>query len=260
MTDEPEQEMPPSIAPESRPRLDQPSDAPRLEKSEDAPARKPRFAWLRELAVILALALALSTVIKTYFFQSFFIPSESMEATLQVDDRIIVNKMAESEDDLRRGDIVVFVDPGGWLALNTNQPTGAKKVLIDILTFVGIIPTNAGEHVVKRVIGMPGDRVSCCDADGLLQVNGVSITEPYLAPGMHPSDVAFDIVVPEGGLWLMGDNRSNSRDSRAHLGDPGGGVVPIASVEGKAVLILFPIGRFGPLSSGEEAFAGVPDP
>lgn len=260
VTDEPEQEVPPSIAPESRPRLDQPSDAPRLEKSEDAPARKPRFAWLRELAVILALALALSTVIKTYFFQSFFIPSESMEATLQVDDRIIVNKMAESEDDLRRGDIVVFVDPGGWLPPNTNQPTGVAKVLLDIATFVGIIPMNAGEHMVKRIIGMPGDHVTCCGDDGLIWVNGVPVTETYLAPGMAPSDVSFDVVVPEGGLWVMGDNRSNSRDSRAHLGDPGGGIVPIAAVEGKAVLILFPIGRFGTLSSGEEAFLGVPAP
>lgn len=215
---------------------------------------------MREFAIILVLALALSTVIKTFFFQSFFIPSESMESTLQVDDRIIVNKMADSEGDLKRGDIVVFVDPGGWLAPNTNQPTGAMKVLMDVLTFVGIVPTNAGEHLVKRIIGLPGDRVTCCDDGGRLTVNGVSVDEPYLAPGMHPSDIAFDIMVPEGGLWLMGDNRSNSRDSRAHLGDPGGGIVPIASVEGKAVLILFPIGRFGTLSSGEDAFSGVPNP
>ena len=155
---------------------------------------------------------------------------------------------------------MVFVDPGGWLAPNTNQPTGAMKVLMDVLTFVGIVPTNAGEHLVKRIIGLPGDRVTCCDDGGRLTVNGVSVDEPYLAPGMHPSDIAFDIMVPEGGLWLMGDNRSNSRDSRAHLGDPGGGIVPIASVEGKAVLILFPIGRFGTLSSGEDAFSGVPNP
>lgn len=215
---------------------------------------------MREFAIILVLALALSTVIKTFFFQSFFIPSESMESTLQVDDRIIVNKMADSEGDLKRGDIVVFVDPGGWLAPNTNQPTGAMMVLMDVLTFVGIVPTNAGEHLVKRIIGLPGDRVTCCDDGGRLTVNGVSVDEPYLAPGMHPSDIAFDIMVPEGGLWLMGDNRSNSRDSRAHLGDPGGGIVPIASVEGKAVLILFPIGRFGTLSSGEDAFSGVPNP
>ena len=215
---------------------------------------------MREFAIILVLALALSTVIKTFFFQSFFIPSESMESTLQVDDRIIVNKMADSEGDLKRGDIVVFVDPGGWLAPNTNQPTGAMMVLMDVLTFVGIVPTNAGEHLVKRLIGLPGDRVTCCDDGGRLTVNGVSVDEPYLAPGMHPSDIAFDIMVPEGGLWLMGDNRSNSRDSRAHLGDPGGGIVPIASVEGKAVLILFPIGRFGTLSSGEDAFSGVPNP
>lgn len=253
--------MPPSIPPAERPRLDKPTEAlPRPAAAPEPERRKRRGGWLREMAVILVLALALSTVIKTYLFQSFFIPTESMEQTLQVDDRIIVNKWQESEDDLQRGDIVVFVDPGGWLAPAGPQPTGAAKVVIDILTFVGIVPMNAGEHVVKRIIGMPGDRVTCCDAEGLLQVNGVSITEPYLATGMHPSDVAFDVVVPEGGLWVMGDNRSNSRDSRAHLGDPGGGVVPIASVEGKAVLILFPIGRFGTLSSGEEAFAEVPDP
>lgn len=252
--------MPPSIPPAERPRLDKPTEPIPRPAPVEPPRKKRRGGWMREFAIILVLALALSTVIKTFFFQSFFIPSESMESTLQVDDRIIVNKMADSEGDLKRGDIVVFVDPGGWLAPNTNQPTGAMMVLMDVLTFVGIVPTNAGEHLVKRIIGLPGDRVTCCDDGGRLTVNGVSVDEPYLAPGMHPSDIAFDIMVPEGGLWLMGDNRSNSRDSRAHLGDPGGGIVPIASVEGKAVLILFPIGRFGTLSSGEDAFSGVPNP
>ena len=158
-----------------------------------------------------------------------------------MDDRIIVNKMAESEDDLRRGDIVVFVDPGGWLPPNTNQPTGVAKVLLDIATFVGIIPMNAGEHMVKRIIGMPGDHV-VADGKGSLTVNGVELHENYLKPGRSASEVAFDITVPEGYIWVMGDNRTNSQDSRYF------GAIDASSVTGHAVFTYWPIPHIGVLS------------
>lgn len=209
---------------------------------------------------MLLVALALSVLIKTFLVQSFFIPSESMESTLMVDDRIIVNKLANREDELKRGDLVVFVDPGGWLAPPSDPPTGARKVIQDALTFIGILPQHAGEHMIKRIIGMPGDTVACCGEDGRLTVNGVPVTEPYLDPGVLPSEVPFEVTVPEDSLWVMGDNRQNSRDSRAHIGQPGGGFVPMGSVEGRAAYIVFPFDRMSWLGGGDEAFTEVPAP
>ncbi|MDO5494183.1 MAG: signal peptidase I [bacterium] len=272
MTDQPE-ELPQSFAPRERPTLrassgtpestPQPASEPVAAPTPEAPevpARTRGGGCLRETALVILVALALSVVVKTFFVQSFFIPSESMQTTLMVDDRIVVNKLASSEGQLRHGDIVVFVDPGGWLAAPTNEPTGARKVLVDVLTFVGILPQHAGEHMIKRIIGMPGDTVSCCGEDGRLSVNGTPVTESYLDPGVLPSEVAFDVVVPEGSVWVMGDNRQNSRDSRAHLGMPGGGFVPIAAIEGRAAFIVFPFDRLSHIGGERPDFAGVPEP
>lgn len=235
---------------------------PSFPPKEPPPVRhaKPekRGGWLRETVMVVIVATALSVVIKTFFAQAFYIPSASMESTLDVGDRIMVNKLADSEDSLERGNIVVFVDPGGWLSETPADPGPVMSVVTNVLSFIGILPSNAGEHVIKRVIGMPGDTVSCCGDDGRIQVNGVSITEPYLKAGVEPSEETFEVVVPEGHLWVMGDNRSNSRDSRAHIGEPGGGFVPISSVEGRASIVTWPLDSIGWLGGGDAAFVDVP--
>ncbi len=247
-------EMPESIAPSQRPRLSDP--APPRHDSRAASG----IAWLKETAAVIVIALAISLVVKTFLIQAFYIPSSSMEDTLAINDRILVNKLVPGVADLQRGDVVVFTDPGGWLADQPPEPNVAKRVVIDVLTFVGIIPHDAGEHLIKRVVGLPGDRVSCCSVDGRLTVNGAEVDEPYLKPGVVPSQFEFDVVVPAGALWVMGDNRSNSADSRAHMGDPGGGYVPIDDVVGRAVVIMWPLDRLGTLGGGQDAFVAVPGP
>ncbi len=216
-------------------------------------------AWLKETAVIVVSALVLSMLIKTFLVQSFYIPTGSMETTLAIDDRVLVSKLAPGPFDVHRGDIVVFKDPGGWLEpTNRANPGGLSGAVIDGLTFVGLLPQDSGEHLIKRVIGVPGDTVECCDAQGRVSVNGVPIDEPYLAPGARPSEIEFSVVVPEGSLWVMGDNRQNSRDSRYKQGNPGGGSIPIDNVVGVAFLTLWPLDRATVLRNPGQTFAEVP--
>lgn len=223
--------------------------------------RRPRRGgWLRETVTVLISALVLSVLIKTFLAQAFYIPSGSMEDTLELGDRVMVNKLAPGPFDLERGDVVVFVDPDGWLGeLPPDTRPAWQRAVSDVLTWVGLLPQDAGQHLIKRVVGVGGDHVTCCSADGELTVNGEAIAEPYLKPGSAPSETEFDVVVPEGYLWLMGDNRANSADSRAHLGDPGGGMVPVENVVGRAFVILWPADRIALLNNPEDTFAGVPD-
>lgn len=219
------------------------------------------LGFIKEAGIVIGTALIVSLLIKTFLFQAFYIPSESMERTLMVNDRIIVSLLEPGPFDLERGDVVVFRDPGGWL--NSPPPedvSGGRGVLRDVLTFVGILPQDSGEHLVKRVIGMPGDHVKCCDADGKLTINGVPITEDYLPPGTAPSTVDFDIVVPSDSVWVMGDNRDRSLDARFHQELPGGGSLKESYIVGRAVLLFWPWDRFGGLSNHSEVFAKVPDP
>lgn len=231
----------------------------RMRPDEAAPAPKKR-GWLRETAIVVVSALVLSVIIKTFLVQAFFIPSGSMEDTLAVGDRVLVSKLAPGPLDVHRGDVVVFVDPGGWLEQRPDERSGLQRGLEEALTFVGLLPQNAGEHLIKRVIGLGGDTVECCDAEGRLMVNGVGIDEPYLKPGVDPSENEFAVTVPENHLWLMGDNRSNSQDSRAHQGDPGGGAVPMRNVVGTAMLILWPLDHWTVLRNPGDTFADVPAP
>lgn len=195
-------------------------------------------------------ALVLSLILKTFFFQSFWIPSSSMESTLQVKDRILVTKWRPGPFDLRRGDIVVFKDPGSWLDGSYEpEPTGLAAVWNNLLTFTGLLPEDAGEHLVKRVIGLPGDTVSCDPEDGLVRVNGIAIDEPYMKQGTRNCLHPWSVDVPEGRLWVMGDNRSNSADSRAHLGDPGGGTIPAANVVGTAFVVVWPLDHWSGLGN-----------
>lgn len=216
-------------------------------------------AVLKETFLVLVTALALSLLIKTFLAQAFFIPSASMQDTLIEGDRVLVSKLTPGPFEIERGDVVVFKDPGGWLGSFATAPSSPwKSTVAQVLTFVGLLPQDAGEHLIKRVIGLPGDRVACCDAEGRLTVNGEPIDEPYLKPGSLPSEFEFDVRVPEGHLWVMGDNRQNSQDSRAHLGDPGGGMVPVEDVVGSAFVVLWPLDRITILQDPDETFEAVP--
>jgi signal peptidase I len=226
-----------------------------------APGRRGAWGALRETAVILVSALVLSLLIKTFLAQAFYIPSASMHDTLIEGDRVLVSKLTPGPFRLERGDIVVFKDPGGWLMVPVREPQSALgEAVTTVLTFIGLLPQDAGEHLIKRVIGLPGDHVSCCDASGRVTVNGAPLDEPYLRPGSVPSEVPFDVIVAPDSVWVMGDNRQDSQDSRAHLGDPGGGMVPMDDVVGTAFVVLWPLERITVLRDPEATFAGVPDP
>ena len=218
--------------------------------------RHPVRAFLRESAIVVVSALVLSLIIKTFLAQAFFIPSVSMEPTLMVGDRLVVNKLAPQVMDLERGDVVVFLDPGGWLDTEPHELNAAEQVL----TWIGLLPEHADEHVIKRVIGTGGDHVTCCTDEGLIAVNGEPITEPYVVPGAEPSERTFDVVVPENHLFVLGDNRPRSADSRFHAGSVGGGFVPVRNVVGRAFVITWPLDRIEWLSNPSDTFADVPDP
>jgi signal peptidase I len=193
-----------------------------------------------ETVVLLVLALVVSAIVKTFFVQMFFVPSGSMRPLFVDDDRILVQKISYWNDPVKRGDVVVFDDPGGrWLGVE-----GAPRLspVQKALSEVGLYPT--GGHLVKRVIGVGGDRVRCCDKQGRVTVNGVPLSEKsYIMRGATPSDRPFDVTVPKGRLWVMGDNRANSEDSRYHQDLPGGGTVPEKDVVGKVWAIVWPFGR-----------------
>jgi signal peptidase I len=216
-----------------------PGDAPTVRRSGPS-SRRPRSGRiLRETVLLVVVALAVAALLRAYVVQAFVIPSESMEQTLQPVDRVLVSKIELRFSDVERGDIVVFADPGGWL-----PPVDQPGRLAQLLTFLGLRPSATGNDLVKRVIGVAGDRVACCDESGRVTVNGIALEEPYVYPGDVPSDASFDVEVPLDGLWVMGDHRSDSADSRAHLGDPGGGVVPVDRVVGRAFAVVWPVSRW----------------
>jgi signal peptidase I len=216
------------------------------------------WVGVREVLIVMTLAMALSLVVKTFFVQPFHIPSGSMEDTLIKDDRVLVSKLTPGPFALQRGDIVVFTDPDHWLG---DVPPVERSPLRSALVFLGLVPDDSHEHLIKRVIGLPGDHVTCCTVAGQVTVNGVAITEPYVKPGDTPGGgrAAFDIVVPAGKVWVMGDHRSDSADSRLHDDGTGAlGSVPMDDIHGKAVLIVWPLDRWTGLSLTADVFAAVP--
>jgi signal peptidase I len=236
------------------------------QRREDLTPKTPLRAAVgagSEIIVVLGMALLLSLLIKTFLVQAFFIPSSSMENTLLIGDRVLVSKLTPGVFELHRGDVVVFKDPGGWLTAERGQPAaqedGVGGTVRNALSFVGLLPQDAGEHLIKRVIGLGGDHVVCCVAKGRITVNGAPIDEtPYLLPGAAPSDKGFDVTVPYGYLWVMGDNRPVSADSRLHRA-LNNGMVPLHDVVGKAFVIVWPFERAGGLGTPGQVFARVPD-
>ncbi len=219
-------------------------------------AQPKRKSFLRELPGIVITALVISVLIKTFLVQAFYIPSGSMENTLLVNDRVLVNKLADKPDEIHRGDVVVFRDPGGWLngPGETASRGGVLGLVRDGLVFVGLAPAAGEEDLIKRVIGVAGDKVACCDDKGRVTVNGVPLDEPYLFPGDDPSSETFGpFTVPKDSLWVMGDHRSVSEDSRAHRGQPDKGFVPVDDVIGRAFTIVWPLDRTA-LLRGPETF------
>ncbi len=215
--------------------------------ADETPASFGRrvWTWVKELLIIVVSALVLSFILKTFFFQSFWIPSSSMESTLAIDDRILVTKWRPGPLELRRGDIVVFRDPDNWLsAEEVKAGSGPTGFVGDVLRFTGLLPPDAGEHLVKRVIGLPGDTVECKTSDGPVYVNGVALDEPYVHPGTAPcagQKTPWTATVPAEYVWVMGDNRANSADSRSHTGNPGGGSIPIDHIVGTAFATVWPL-------------------
>lgn len=216
-----------------------------VEESAPAKEKRPTSFW-RELPILVVIALGLAFLLKTFLIQAFYIPSGSMENTLQVGDRVMVNKLAYSLGDIQRGDVIVFNGVDSWdpeiQVAETGNPI--TRGLQSVAGAFGFASPNEKDYI-KRVIGLPGDRVKCCDEDGLITVNGVPIEEPYLFEGNEPSNDPFDIRVPGDRVWVMGDHRSASSDSRAHIGDPGGGAIPITSVVGRAFVIIWPFSDTG---------------
>jgi signal peptidase I len=204
---------------------------------------KKKKSFGRELLTIVVAAAILTLLVKAFVIQVYRIPSASMENTLQIGDRVLVNKVVYHFRGIARGDIVVFSGQDSW-GPDAPPPTSnpVVRVFDDVLSGLGLHSDQT--YYIKRVIGLPGDHVACC-TDGKVTVNGVPLNEgQYLFPGNPPSTFKFRVIVPSGHLWVMGDHRSDSDDSRYHPGDPGGGAIPENQVVGRAFLIIWPPSQF----------------
>jgi signal peptidase I len=233
----------------------EPSEGQQDAPKPKTPSGQRRWSAWQELPVLIVVALAIALVIKSFVVQPFFIPSSSMEDTLLIGDKVLVNKLVYDFRGIDRGDVIVFNGTGSW---NPPAPPGhpssdpivrAYDVTLRPLfsSIAGLFgtPTDQGTDYVKRVIGLPGDHVACCNAQGLVMVNGVPLHESsYLYPGAAPSAIHFSTTVPKGRLWVMGDNRAVSDDSRMRTSDPGAGTIPENEVIGRAFVVVWPPSRW----------------
>ena len=218
--------------------------------------RLGEWLWVqaREGGTVILYALVIAFLVKTFLLRGFYIPSGSMEQTLQVNDRVFINVAGSYFNEPKRGDVIVFKDSQGWIP--STQKTSSP--LKDGLSFVGILPDTSSNYLVKRVIGTPGDVVES-DGTGKIKVNGVEITEPYLYPGNQPSELAFKVTVPAGKYFVMGDHRSNSADSRYHISD-GTAFISKDDVQGNVFVVAWPLNHFGLLQDESSVFSSVPAP
>ena len=203
---------------------------------------------LREFPILVIVALAVSLVIKTFLVQFFYIPSGSMENTLQINDRVAVNKVPFLSQSIKRGDVVVFRDPASWLPepYAQSQNSMIEKVK-EGFVLVGILPNPAKQYLVKRVIGVAGDNIVA--KDGVITINGKATSEPYIFAGNKPSELDFNVTVPAGKVWVMGDHRGASADSRYHQDDVNNGFVPESKITGRAFAVIWPVKNFGIIES-----------
>lgn len=204
-------------------------------------ARRPGPGWWR----LVGLTVLVMLLVRAFVVQSFSVPSGSMEPTIEPGDRLLANRLVRGSS-VHRGDVVVF---DGARAFGTDEPSddGALQQLLHAAT--SLLSIDTGTDYVKRVVGVPGDQVMCCDGSGAIVVNQAAVREPYLFPGDTPSELTFDVTVPEGRIWVMGDHRSDSSDSRSYLGHPGGGMVRLDDVIGQATVRYWPLGRLGSLGN-----------
>lgn len=222
------------------------------------------LAFFKELAIVVVGAIIVAALLRAFVGQMFLIPSESMLDTLHVDDRVVAEKLTG----LSRGQVVVFADPGGWLS---GPDAPERGPFGKALEFIGVLPESGTDHLIKRLIGLPGDHVRCCTADGRIEVNGQPLEESeYLyvdSSGRQadPSDINFDVIVPANRIFVMGDNRSNSRDSRCHLNDERAGTVkgenafvPTDLVVGRGIAVVWPLAHLDALGI-PSTFSDVPD-
>jgi signal peptidase I len=224
--------------------------------------RKRRRSAVKEIPLLITVALMIALVLKTFLVQAFVIPSGSMEQTIRIQDRVLVDKLTPwFGSKPQRGDVVVFKDPGGWLQQEQTPKKDDPIVVKQFkqgLTFIGLLPSDDEQDLIKRVVAVGGDTVKCCDKDGRVTVNGVPLIEPYLNPGNVPSTLKFEVKVPAGRIFVMGDHRANSADSRFHLDEKDRGTVSEDEVVGRAVVIAWPVGHWRKLEE-PETYASVPN-
>jgi signal peptidase I len=206
--------------------------------------RKPRgrvWQFIREFLIVIVLALALSALVRAVFLQAFYVPSASMEETLLPSDRIVASKLTTRFAGIERGEVVVFKDPGSWLPEPSPPTDDLRGYAQRAFTFLGLLPSDSGKDLVKRIVAVGGDRIACCDAMGRIVLNGSPLDEDYI---IGPTDqVRFDVIVPDDGLFVMGDNRPDSRDSRYYIDDGASGSVPTDNVVGRVVAVVWPVNR-----------------
>lgn len=212
-------------------------------RAQRKPGKRAHLRWPIEFLLILVGAALIALVLRLFVVQVYQIPSESMTDTLQVGSRIAVNRVPGWGKQVERGDVIVFQDTQGWLQGESGEP-GRFGGLWQAL---GFVPSGGQQMVVKRVVGVGGDTVACCDDQGRLTVNGEPVDEPYVLEGTVPSDVEFEITVPEGTYWVMGDNRDNSADSRYHWENGGNPFVPRDAVVGRAEWQIWPLSNWARL-------------